>query len=150
MTSDEAWAVLERAHTGVLTSLRADGRPISLPVWFVAVDRRIYVAGPAATKKFTRIRNDPRVAFLVESGTRWAELVGVHVTGRAAFVDAGERLDVVTAMLHAKYAPFRTPRAEMPAPTRAHYDARTETIEIVPDERILSWTNARLFDEGTA
>ncbi len=59
------------------------GAPISLPVWFVALDRRIYVAGPAHTKKFARIRNDPRVAFVVESGTHWAELVGVHLTGRA-------------------------------------------------------------------
>ena len=83
MNGDEAWAVLENAHTGVLTSLRADGWPISLPVWFVALDRRIYVAGPAHTKKFARIRNDPRVSFVVESGTQWAELVGVQLTGRA-------------------------------------------------------------------
>ncbi len=52
MNNDEAWAVLESAHTGVLTSLRADGWPISLPVWFGALDRRIYVAGQAHTKKF--------------------------------------------------------------------------------------------------
>ena len=150
MTSDEAWEVLEHAHTGVLTSLRADGWPISLPVWFVVVDRHIYVAGPAHAKKFARIRNDPRVAFVVESGTRWAELVGVHVTGRAAFLEAGERLDGVMAALDAKYERFRTPRPEMPSSTRAHYETRTETIELVPDERILSWDNARLFAQEQA
>ena len=47
------------AHTGVLTSLRRDGAPVSLPVWFVALDRRIYVSGPARTKKFARIRVIP-------------------------------------------------------------------------------------------
>ena len=149
MTSAEAWDVLEHAHTGVLTSLRADGSPISLPVWFVVVDRRIYVAGPAHTKKFARMRNDPRVAFVVESGTRWAELVGVHVTGCARLLEAGEQLDRVMTALDAKYARFRTPRPEMPSSTRAHYEILTETIEIVPDERILSWDNARLFTPET-
>jgi PPOX class probable F420-dependent enzyme len=145
MSRDEAWEVLERAHTGVFTSLRGDGWPISLPVWFAVIDRRIYVAGPAHTKKFARIRNDPRVSFVVESGTQWAELVGVHVTGRAAFLDPGERCDRVMAALHTKYEPFRTPRPQMPSTTRAHYETQTATIEIMPDDRILSWDNARLF-----
>ncbi len=144
MSSDEAWAVLENAHTGVLTSLRADGWPISLPVWFVVLDRRIYVAGQAHTKKFARIRNDPRVSFVVESGTQWAELVGVQLTGRAGFVEGGEQLDRVMAALHAKYESFRMPRPQMPSATRVHYETRTVTIEIVPDDRILSWDNARL------
>jgi PPOX class probable F420-dependent enzyme len=150
MDRDEAWDVLEHAHTGVLTSLRADGWPISLPVWFVVLDRCIYVAGPAPTKKFARIRNDPRVSFVVESGTQWAELVGVHVTGRARFLEAGERLDRVMAALHTKYERFRTPRPDMPSTTRAHYETQTATIEIRPDDRILSWDNARLFSPGPA
>jgi PPOX class probable F420-dependent enzyme len=145
MSRDEAWAVLEHAHTGILTSLRADGWPISLPVWFVVLDRRIYVAGPAHTKKFARIRNDPRVSFVVESGTRWAELVGVHVTGRAVVLEAGARSDRVMAAFAAKYGAFRTPRPDMPSATRAQYETRTTTIEIEPEDRILSWDNARLF-----
>ena len=149
LSPDEAWQVIEGSHTGILTTLRGDGMPISLPVWFVALDRRIYVAGPATTKKFVRIRNDPRVAFVVESGTHWAELVGVHVTGRAGLLEAGDRLDRVMTALDAKYARFRTPRAEMPAPTRAHYEVSRATIEIVPDDRILSWDNARLFAPET-
>ena len=148
MSDADALIVLERAHTGILTSVRRDGWPISLPVWFVALDRRIYIAGQAHTKKFARIRNDPRVSFVVESGTNWAELVGVHVTGRARFLDDGARLDQVMAALHAKYERFRTPRSQMPSTTRSHYETLTATIEIVPDGRILSWNNARLFSAG--
>jgi PPOX class probable F420-dependent enzyme len=145
MSDDEAWATLETAHTGILTSLRRDGQPIALPVWFVVLDRRIYVAGPAATAKFARIRNDARVSFLVESGTSWRELIGVHVSGRAALMAPGPRRDRVMDALHEKYEQFRTPRPEMPAATRARYDTPTATIEVVPDDRILSWDNARLF-----
>ena len=145
MSRDEAWAVLERSHTGIFTSLRRDGTPITLPVWFVALDRRIYIAGQDHTKKFARIRNDPRVSFLVESGTMWAELVGVVLTGRAGRLGDAERLDRVVAALHEKYERFRTPRDQMPDATRMHYETESVTIEVIPDDRILSWDNARLF-----
>ena len=145
LSVDEAWSRLERAHTGVLTTLRRDGTPISLPVWFVALDRRIYVSGPAPTKKFARIGHDPRVSFLIESGERWADLVGVHLTGTARIVTETRLLERVASALTDKYNLFRTPRDEMPDETRSHYEAVVTTIEITPDDRILSWENTRLF-----
>ena len=51
LTEDEAWAELAAAHTGILTTLRRDGRPVPLPVWFVALDRHVYVRTPARTRK---------------------------------------------------------------------------------------------------
>jgi PPOX class probable F420-dependent enzyme len=150
LSADEAWAVLGRAHTGVLTTLRRDGVPISLPVWFVALDRRLYVSGPAHTRKFARIAHDPRVSFLVESGERWVDLLGIHLTGTARVVDDAALAERVAAALAAKYDPFRLPRDEMPDATRTRYETATTTIEIVPDDRILSWENARLFVEQEA
>ena len=145
LSADEAWATLERAHTGVLTTLRRDGVPISLPVWFVVLDRKIYVSGPAHTKKFARVEHDPRVSFLVESGERWVDLVGVHLTGTAAIVDDARLVRRVTEALAEKYSGFRTPRDQMPDATRAHYETAVTTLAITPDDRILSWDNARLF-----
>lgn len=144
LTPDEAWAVLGASHTGILTSLRKDGVPIALPLWFVVLDRRIYVTGLAAAKRVARIRRDPRVSFLVESGERWTELRAVHVTGRARVVAEPGLLARVDAALDAKYHAFRTPRSAMPAATRAHYERATATLEITPDPRVLSWDNSRL------
>jgi PPOX class probable F420-dependent enzyme len=145
LTNDEAWAVLAESHTGILTSLRRDGVPIALPLWFVVLDRRVYVSGPASAKRVARIRRDPRVSFLVESGERWAELRAVHVTGRARVVTEPEVLARVADALDVKYRAFRTPRASMPAATRGHYEVKLATIEVTPDDRILSWDNARLM-----
>jgi len=86
LSEGEAWEVLRTARTGIFTTLRRDGFPVSLPVWFVVEDRTILVAGPAVTKKFARVRHDDRVSFLVESGERWRELRAVHVVGRAEIV----------------------------------------------------------------
>jgi PPOX class probable F420-dependent enzyme len=141
---EEAWSVLANAHTGIFTSLRRDGTPITLPIWFVVLDERIYVSGPAHAKRHARVRRDPRVSFLVESGKRWAELRAVHLTGRARIVTERELETRVAAALDAKYAAFRTARSAMPAATRAHYQVETVTIEITPDAHILSWDNARL------
>ena len=140
----EAWAVLANAHTGIFTSLRADGVPIALPVWFVALDERIYLDAVARTKKVARIRRDPRVSFLVESGKRWAELRGVHLTGRAAVLTDLAVEARARELLRAKYAGWAGDRAAMPEETRAHYELEHLMIEMVPDERILSFDNSRI------
>ena len=144
LSDDEAWAVIEAAHTGIFTSLRRDGWPISLPVWFAVHDRRVYVSGPARARRVGRVRRDERAAFLVESGERWAELVGVALTGRAGIVTEPDLLALVAEALDAKYSAFRTARADMPDGTRAHYEVEVATIELTPAARILSWDNSRL------
>jgi PPOX class probable F420-dependent enzyme len=143
LSDDEAWGVLARAHTGILTSLRKDGSPISLPVWFAVDGRTILVTGPRSGKKFVRVRNDPRVSFLVESGEAWKELCAVHVSGRGELV-ADPDWEHVDALLAAKYQGFITPRAEMPEATREHYDVGRLLMRIVPEGRLLTWDNSRL------
>jgi PPOX class probable F420-dependent enzyme len=143
LSDDEAWREIAAAHTGVLTTLRADGTPVALPVWFVARDRTIFVGTPSRAKKVARVRADPRASFLVESGDRWAELRAVHVNGTVELVDDPATISAVTTELDAKYAAFRTASSAMPAATRAHYAGRT-ILRFVPSGRILSWDNARL------
>ena len=43
MTDDEIWSFVTDAHTGIMTTLRRDGYPISLPLWFACLDRQIYL-----------------------------------------------------------------------------------------------------------
>jgi PPOX class probable F420-dependent enzyme len=147
LTDDEAWEVLATSHTGILTTLRRDGAPVTLPVWFVVDgtgdERSVLVAGLSATAKFARARNDSRVSFLVESGLRWAELRAVEFTGRAELV-ADPDWDAVDALLDAKYAGFRTSRSEMPPSAQAHYDRSRSLLRLVPEGRLLTWDNARL------
>ena len=140
----EIWEFLEAGHTGILTSLRRDGTPVALPVWYAVLDRAVYVNGPARTKKWKRIERDPRVSFLVEEGEAWRELQAVHLNGRAEFVEDEELLGRVGDLLDAKYAAFRTARTAMPKASRQHYGGGVRTIRIAPEGRILSWNNAKL------
>lgn len=140
MTHEEAWAFLADGHTGIFTTLRRDGYPIALPVWFAVVDEAIYMS--TRGKKLDRVRHDPRCSFLVEDGMRWAELRAVHVTGEATVLD--ELDDVVAervrAELQRKYAPFRTSMSAMPSATRSEYSSGS-MVRMVPHSRVLSWDN---------
>src|SRR4029077_13963716 len=122
MTRDEAWARIESAHTGIITSLRRDGVPIALPMWCCVVDGAVHFRTLARSKKVARLRRDPRVSFLVEGGERWAELWGVHLAGTAVFGDDEDAHEKVQAALTAKYSAYRTDRSTMAEETRTHYE----------------------------
>jgi PPOX class probable F420-dependent enzyme len=143
LTKDEAWEAVKSAHTGILTTLRRDGMPIALPVWFVVDGRAIVLTTPAGTTKIARVRHDPRASFLVESGQRYLELRGVHFTGQVETVEDADAKARIEAAVDAKYAPFRLPAGDLPAAAQAYY-AEQVFLRFVPEERILTWDNARL------
>lgn len=144
LDEDEIWAFLEQGHTGILTSLRRDGTPIALPVWYGVVDRAVYVSGPAHTKKWKRIAHDPRVSFLVEEGLAWRELQAVQLNGRAQFVEDPDTIQRVGRVLDEKYSAFRTSRKAMPDRVQRNYGSGSRLVRIEPEGRILSWNNAKL------
>jgi hypothetical protein len=144
LTEDEAWAEIEHAHTGIFTSLTADGRPISLPTWFAVVDRVIYLRTPARAKKVLRVRRDERGAFLVERGKRWVELAAVMLPVRATVVEDPDEEERALAELHRKYEGFRLEPEDMPERTRNHYGARGVVIRLDAAGPPLTWDNARL------
>jgi nitroimidazol reductase NimA-like FMN-containing flavoprotein (pyridoxamine 5'-phosphate oxidase superfamily) len=143
LSPDEAWDVVAEAHTGIMTTLRADGAPVTLPTWFVVLDRTICFRTPNRAKKVTRLGRDPRASFLVESGKRWAELCAVHLSGHVEPVDDDAGKARIGAALDEKYAAFRTAPADLPASARDRY-ADFAFFRFVPGSRLLTWDNSRL------
>jgi nitroimidazol reductase NimA-like FMN-containing flavoprotein (pyridoxamine 5'-phosphate oxidase superfamily) len=145
MSEDEIWSFVTDAPNGIFTTLRRDGMPIALPVWFVVLDREIYVK--TRGKKLARLQNDDRASFLVEDGTAWKELRAVHLTGRAHLVELEDELrDRYRAEMARKYGGLRTARSEMPTSTAdAYASAAGGIVRFVPDERILNWDNRKLY-----
>lgn len=144
LNENEIWEFVEAGHTGILTTLRRDGMPIALPIWYTVLERTVYVSGPPQTKKFARLRNDSRVSFLVESGKAWAELKAVQLNGNASFVEDEALKERIAASLAEKYSAFRAPRAALPEKVSKTYAAQRRVIAIAADARVLSWDNARI------
>jgi hypothetical protein len=143
MTDEEAWEVVHSAHTGIFTTLTATGWPVSLPIWFVVMDRNVYVRTPEKAKKLTRISHDDRGCFLVESGKRWAELAAVEMPVRASVI-ADESVESAAAgLFDQKYRSFRTSRRQLPDATKSHYSG-TRLIRLEPSGKLVTWDNSRL------
>jgi PPOX class probable F420-dependent enzyme len=143
-SEEELWQFLEDSHTGILTTLRADGWPLAVPVWFTTHEHRVYVQTPARTRKVAHVRRDPRVCFTAEAGLAWAELRAVVLTGTAEIVTDGDEKNRAMARVSEKYGGFRLSARRTPKVTTRFYDTEAAVIRIDPDPRQLSWDNRKL------
>jgi PPOX class probable F420-dependent enzyme len=146
LTPDEIEEMLRTSHTGIVTTLRADGMPVTLPMWFAYLNGHVYFRTPGQAKKVRRIDNDSRLCFLVESGEKWAELKAVVITGTAESVDDEDVRDAFEAAMAAKYGGATTKRTEMPDATKKHYTAnRPRLFRVVPEKDTpVTWDNAKI------
>ncbi|MGF1598875.1 MAG: pyridoxamine 5'-phosphate oxidase family protein [Acidimicrobiales bacterium] len=147
MTEDEIWSFVRNGHTGIFTTLRRDGVPIAMPMWYCCLGRDVYMQ--TRGRKLQRIRNEPRCSFLVETGDRWAELVAVHLTGRAEHVAPdGDLQAAFAAEMDRKYRAYRGDGRdpEMPAQAAEYYAAQMQgLVRFVADGRILNWDNSKMM-----
>jgi len=89
----------------VLSTLQADGSPLSMPMWFWHDAEALTMVSVAATQKIRNVRRDPRVCVVAESGSR-ADARAVIVGGRVEYLDEDTpaRRALVRALLD-KYRP---------------------------------------------
>ena len=144
MTATEIWDFVRDGHTGIFTTLRADGVPIAMPMWYCCLGEDVYMQ--TRGKKLQRLRNDPRASFLVETGDRWAELVAVHLTGLAEHVEADQELmGRFGAEMDRKYREFRGDGSEMSTETAEYYATTMQgLVRFTADQRILNWDNKKM------
>jgi general stress protein 26 len=114
-----------------LATVRYDGRPHLVPLWFIWLDGKIYVATGANTQKFANLRGNQSVSLALPDATAVVIVEGeAHVAERS-------RIDTVADYFFNKYEwDFR-------------YDdtAKWELIEVTP-LKILAWGDG--YDqEGT-
>lgn len=79
---DAAVAMLRKTNPAVVTTLRADGQPVSTATWYLWDEGRVLVNMDQSRKRLAHLRNDPRVTLTVLDESDWYS----HVTliGRVA------------------------------------------------------------------
>jgi PPOX class probable F420-dependent enzyme len=143
LSEEEVRNFVGSAHTGILTTLRRDGRPVALPLWFAALDGAVYFSTPSRSKKVGRVRHDPRACFLVESGEAWRELKAVMMDGTVEIVTDEAVIERVNAEFGRKYASFRPDLGRAPEATKKHYGSGSTFLRFTPKSWI-SWDNAKI------
>jgi PPOX class probable F420-dependent enzyme len=88
--TEDAVAMLEKANPAVITTLRADGQPVSAATWYLWEAGRVLVNMDEGRKRLEHIRNDPRVTLTVLDKDDWYS----HVTliGKVAQIRDDEGL----------------------------------------------------------
>ena len=114
-----------------LSTVRNDGRPHLIPIWFVWLEAKIYVATGNNTQKFTNLRTNQNVALALKDTLNVVLIEGeAHVAARTLIDALGDHF------FHKYEWDFRYDN-----------DAKWQLIEITPF-KILAWGDG--FDnEGT-
>ena len=89
----------------VLATVRADGAPLAMPMWFLHDPTQVTMISVAGTQKVRNLRRDPRVCVVAESVSASGAICGVTVQGRAEFLDDGPERRALAARLLTKYDP---------------------------------------------
>lgn len=144
MTTDEARAFLESARTMILTTIGPDGVPDPVAMWFVLRDGDVWMRTYAKSQKVANMRRDPRVATLVETGDRYAELRGVQISGRMELSEDIEVICDIAAALLVKYEGLDP--EHVPATREAYRPTAVKQVamRLIP-ERVVSWDHAKLM-----
>jgi nitroimidazol reductase NimA-like FMN-containing flavoprotein (pyridoxamine 5'-phosphate oxidase superfamily) len=143
LTDAERDELLSTAHTAMITTLRRDGWPVTLPVWFVWIDGQFYVGTPPLSAKMKRIRHDDRCCVLVETGEAWVDLAAVEFPARAVELEAGPEADRVAELLDQKYVDFQPPWDRVPGVVLRSYADRSY-LRMEPAGPVISWDNSKI------
>jgi PPOX class probable F420-dependent enzyme len=143
MSSGEIADFIADHGTAVLTTVRGDGRPVPLPVWYVAFDGALYFQTPRRSRKVGNIERDPRVAVLIDDGERWEHLRGVLIQGKAELVTDEAVLTHVLAAFGKLFADRTAPAESMPSAMSARY-AEKAVFRVTVPEHPVSWDNRKV------
>jgi PPOX class probable F420-dependent enzyme len=123
---------LATKEVALLATVRADGAPLAMPMWFLHDAATLTMISVEGTQKVRNLRRDSRLCVVAEAGGAGEDIRGVTVLGRAEFLTDGQERRALAERFHAKY-----PRLERLWGGRA-MPANRVMFRIVP-ERVKSW-----------
>lgn len=104
MSDEEIRAFLEEQYTLEVATIDHDGWPHLVAMWYTLADDRIVFWTYAKSQKAVNLRRDPRLTCLVETGTRYDELRGVQIKGRAILNNERETVQRIGELIYARYS----------------------------------------------
>lgn len=104
MASDDEATFLAQPHVGVLATLRRDGRPYTVPVWFLHHEGSFWMTGTYERVWCRQLMTDPRASLCVEAMAPVAGHVGVDGRAEVRELPQFDIWPISRALVH-KYLP---------------------------------------------
>jgi PPOX class probable F420-dependent enzyme len=103
LTDDEVTAYLGTERTIRLATASPDGRPQVVPLWFVWIDRTVFMNSTLGNVSIRNLQANPRATGTVDDGGPYEELRGVVIEGPVEWATDDPRLDEVKDAWSRKY-----------------------------------------------
>ncbi|RXS73179.1 pyridoxamine 5'-phosphate oxidase family protein [Streptomyces sp. TM32] len=135
MTRGELDAFLGTQRTCRVATVGGDGAPHVGALWFVWDGAALWLYSITRSKRWAQLRNDPRIAVVVDDGHEYAELRGAELTGRVDFVGEAPRTGEPCPELDAPERLFAEKYFGM---SRVPHDGRHAWLRLTP-RSVASW-----------
>ena len=103
LTDDELDRFLAEQRTIRLATATQDGRPQVVPLWFVWLDRVVFMNSTLGNMSIRNLQRNPRATGSIDDGGPYEELRGALVEGTVEFTTDDPRLDQVKQAWSEKY-----------------------------------------------
>jgi hypothetical protein len=92
MTPDEVDAFLGEERVCRVATVKGDGKPHVVPLWFVWDGEALWLNSVVKSQRWTDLMRDPSVSVVVDGGVAYGELRGVELTGSVSVVGSAPRV----------------------------------------------------------
>lgn len=140
MSDAEVAEFLHGRHTMNIATLRADGTPHLVAMWYGFIGEAPAFWTYGRSQKIVNLRRDPRITCLVEEGDEYAELAGVELRGTATILDDHDDVMTVGRSVFERYSGEVT---DATLPVIEQMGAKRVAVR-VDVERVVSWDHRKL------
>ncbi|RII14015.1 Pyridoxamine 5'-phosphate oxidase [Streptomyces sp. YIM 130001] len=142
MTPQELDAFLSEQRTCRVATVSADGTPHASTLWFVWDGASLWLYSITRSRRWSDLRQDGRIAVVVDSGEEYGELRGAELSGRVEFVGESPRTGEPCPELVEPERLFT--RKNFGLETMPH-DGRHAWVRLTPD-KVASWDFRKLAE----
>lgn len=135
MTPEEVDAFLSAQRVCRIATLGPEGPHVG-PLWFYWDGHALWLNSLVASQRWADLRQDDRVAVVVDCGSDIGEIRGVEIRGRAVVVGEVPRVGEAAPELEGPEREFHRKYRDPSQPVRR--DGRHAFLKVVP-ERMVSW-----------
>jgi len=140
---DDVWRFIDSREKLYVGFPMENGYPHVTPVWFCVLNKKLYLRTQDYKVK-TRLARSGKACCSLDDGSRYVELRGVVIWGRARVVAEGELIDRIEKVMRMKYREQQWKASEMPEWwVRERKAEKRAYIEVIP-EKMSSWDNSRI------
>jgi nitroimidazol reductase NimA-like FMN-containing flavoprotein (pyridoxamine 5'-phosphate oxidase superfamily) len=121
---------LERQQVGRLATISRKQVPHVTPLCYASDEERIYLNTAYDSKKARNMRENPKVAFVVDEFNSWEDYRGMMVSGKAEFVAGGRLHQIGRDLIYKKYPKWQD---EYPIHEGSEY------VLVITPAKVVSW-----------